>query len=150
MSSLPDPIMGAFYAAVKDRPYGEELARLFNMQLPKDWNYRFKLTMTHIKLLRRLVVFYDHSSMLGAPAVSKSRPYGNSAILDDIAEIVGMKKPNPGEGETWSDEQLMTLLKWHYETARALEVFLAAARIKPGIYVQGYVGDGWKLKEDNA
>jgi len=82
--------------------------------------------------------------------VSKSRPYGNSAILSDIAEIVGIKEPDSEKGEAWSDEQLMTLLKWHYETTRALEVFLAAARIKPGIYVQGYVGDGWKLKEDNA
>jgi len=149
MSNLPNPIMGAIYEAVKDRPYGEELAKLLTMQLPRDWEYRFELTDKHIALLRRLVVFYDYSSMLGAPAVSKSRPYGNSAILSDIAEIVGIKEPDWEKDETWSDDDLMTLLKWHYETTRALEVFLAVGKIELGIYARTYAFENWK-KEGNA
>jgi hypothetical protein len=49
---------------------------------------RFTLTREHLKLARRMYVEWDNCEY-GAPAINPKRPYGNSDVEGDIAEILG-------------------------------------------------------------
>lgn len=96
----------------------------------------FVVTADHIKLLKAAVVRWDDSEF-GAPAIDSKRPYGNSSVLLDIAEILGDEVNYEGDLE---DAQYNRYTKTHYETATALQIFLNVGRMVPGRYVR----DGWK------
>lgn len=48
----------------------------------------FTITEDHLKLLARLEIGYDEWTEYGAPEVDPKRPYGNSDVENDIAEIL--------------------------------------------------------------
>lgn len=48
----------------------------------------FTVTHEHLKLLQRMWVRWDDCEY-GAPAIDSKRPYGNSDVEGDIAEILG-------------------------------------------------------------
>jgi len=50
---------------------------------------RFTVTDEHVRLLRRAHVGWD-SAEFGAPGISPKRPYGNSNVFRDIAEILNV------------------------------------------------------------
>ena len=58
---------------------------------------RFTVTDEHLRLLRRAYVFWDETEF-GAPGINAKRPYGNSDVYGDIAEILSLV-----DGE-WQDE----------------------------------------------
>jgi hypothetical protein len=47
------------------------------------------VTEDHIKLLQRMYVYWEDSMYDGAPAINIKRPYGNSWVWGDVAEILG-------------------------------------------------------------
>jgi hypothetical protein len=101
---------------------------------------RFTLTQDHVKLLRASYVRWDDCEF-GAAAIDSKRPYGNSDVLTDIAEALGISadgQPNYEADEDWRDEQWRglgeRLTALHKETETALQVVLAAGSFEPGEY----------------
>lgn len=109
----------------------------------------FTLKEEHIKLLRRANVRWENIEF-GAPAIDGKRPYGNSDVINDIAEILGydVEYNYNKEGELKPDIY-DKLNKLHYETETALQIVLSAGSFEPGKYTAHTYGNVWK-KAPNA
>lgn len=91
----------------------------------------FRLTEEHIALLRAMCVGWQDCEY-GAPEINPKRPYGNSSVELDIAEILGWEVD---EDEGLTDEQRDRAAALHGETELALQVALQAGSFTPGEYV---------------
>lgn len=50
----------------------------------------FTVTEDHLKLLRHAYdIYWDPGEGYGAPAINPKKPYGNSAVPQDVANILG-------------------------------------------------------------
>jgi hypothetical protein len=108
----------------------------------------FTVTEDHLKLLRRAFVSWDDCEF-GAPGVNPKRPYGNSDVIDDIAEILGIDaaKDEDGYFPDDLDEKLASL---HRETQTALQIALATGEFRAGRYVCDKHDINWRrLPEDS-
>jgi hypothetical protein len=98
---------------------------------------RFTVTENHLKLLRRAHVNWDYGESYGAPEIDCKRPYGNSYIELDIAEILGAPD---GDWEWEGGERVLRpearerYMRRHVETAIALQIALATGEFRPGRY----------------
>lgn len=94
---------------------------------------RFTLTTEHIALLRASCIGWDDCEF-GAAAIDCKRPYGNSAVLRDMADILGV--PTAGDELNPFDEETdRRMRELHKETRTALEVVLRCGTFTPGEYV---------------
>jgi hypothetical protein len=96
----------------------------------------FTVTDEHLRLLRHAHVFWDEAEF-GAPSINPKRPYGNSNVYGDIAEILDVPETE------WADEDLnpsldaeWRFLRLHVETAIALQIALATGEFRAGRYVR--------------
>ena len=96
--------------------------------------------MDHIKLLRRAYVRWEDCEY-GAPAIDCKRPYGNSSVEEDIAEILDW----PINDEELSSYQRGLAAKLHGETQTALQIFLTTGKMEIGIYEEEFYQ--WKKVE---
>jgi hypothetical protein len=112
---------------------------------------RFTVTQDHLNLLRRAYVGWDEMEF-GAPAISGKRPYGNSDVLGDIAEIVlpDFVPPYDDEDarEVFLDDHREELTRLHVETGLALQIALATGEFRTGDYVRDRYGNGWTRAGD--
>jgi hypothetical protein len=92
----------------------------------------FTITENHLKLLKRLNVDWDDCEF-GAPCIDPKRPYGNSDVLDDIAEILGVKKTKEFD-------------RLHKEMQIVLQIIFVTGKIEVGDYVKTdkYDYGSWK------
>ena len=106
----------------------------------------FTLKPEHIKLLSRATVtWFDIET--GAPAIDPKRPYGNSAVELDVADIIGLTVDVcPKCGEALNDDYEAAMLALHRETETALQIVLCTQSFTPGRYVQTDYRT-WKLME---
>jgi hypothetical protein len=105
----------------------------------------FELTEDHIKLLTNVYVSWNDCKY-GAPEINPKRPYGNSDVEWDVAEILGWEV-DPDEGLT--DEQRELAHKLHRETEYALEIVLhACGSFKPGTFVSPDMSSLWERVEE--
>jgi hypothetical protein len=100
---------------------------------------QFTVTDNHLKLLRRAYVNWDYGENYGAPEIDCKRPYGNSSIELDIAEI--LEAPDSdwewGGGErVLRPEAQDRYTRLHVETAIALQIALATGEFRPGRYAR--------------
>ena len=96
----------------------------------------FELTQQHLALLQRMNVGWQDCEF-GAPEIDPKRPYGNSGVLEDIAEILGETPRGPatwGDEREFSAEQEERFNRLHRETQTALQVVLASRSFAPGVY----------------
>ena len=93
---------------------------------------RFELTEEHLTLLARAYVRWEDCET-GAPAIDCKRPYGNSDVAGDVAEILGWPID---EQDGLTDEQRDRALEIHSETLTALQIILTARDFRPGVYVK--------------
>jgi len=94
----------------------------------------FELTEEHLKLLRSANVRWDGNEN-GAPAIDSKRPYGNSNLLHDLAEILEVEGFIDHEGdERYSATQVEDMERLHAETETALQIVLASGEFTPGTY----------------
>lgn len=93
----------------------------------------FRLTGTHIRLMRHAVVVWDASES-GGPVLAL---YGDDQKnpLAGVAEVAGMK-----DGELPEEERMAALEKLAKEMGPALEVFLSCGELEPGTYTYS---NGW-------
>jgi hypothetical protein len=110
----------------------------------------FTVTDEHLQLLRHAYVWWEEGEFLGAPSIDSKRPYGNSNIYRDIAEILDVPDSE------WADEELnpspdaeWRFLRLHVETAIALQIALATGEFRTGRYVRDdeWGSDRWRRDE---
>lgn len=97
----------------------------------------FELRKEHLRLLRYSYVRWQKYGRdgYGAAAIDPKTPYGNSFILDDLAEILG------------GDLPLDELMKLHRETETALQICLTTQSFEPGLYEREWLGEWKRVKK---
>jgi hypothetical protein len=82
----------------------------------------FRVRPEHITLLQNTYVSWDDCEF-GAPSIDCKRPYGNSSVLRNMAEIlnVPMTEDNYGDLEL-PDDEVRRLYALHRETQTALQI----------------------------
>lgn len=113
------------------------------------WRVReFTVTDEHLRLLRRAYVRWEDGEF-GAPGINSKRPYGNSNVYADIAEILGVPYGQ------WDDEELGPLpdaawrfARLHVETGIALQIALDTGEFRADRYIRdnewGYGLGRWR------
>jgi len=105
----------------------------------------FIVTEKHIELLKRANVSWNDGEF-GAPEIDPKHPYGNSDVLMDIAEIIGLGIFVDGDGEKHLNKDQENLcLKLHKEIETALQILVSNCHIEVGTYeAEEYDYDSWK------
>lgn len=105
----------------------------------------FEIKTEHLELLKRAFVSWSHGEY-GAPAIDCKRPYGNSYVEGDIAEIFGWKYD---EEEGLTEEQEAKARIIHEETKTALQIALATQKFETGVYLnyEKYNHTKWRKVE---
>lgn len=96
------------------------------MSAPKE----FTLKAEHLTLLKAAELWWD-DSCYGAPAIDSKRPYGNSSVTYDVAELLGW---DIDERDGLTDEQRENADTLHRETLTALQIILATESFALGTY----------------
>lgn len=91
---------------------------------------KFTITKDHLQLLQRMYVEWD-DSYYGSPMIDCKRPYGNSDVLLDIAEILEW---NIGEDGGLTSNQWDIAERLHKETKTALQICLSTVRFETGTF----------------
>lgn len=94
------------------------------MSMPME----FTLTEAHLKLLSKMFVGWQDCET-GAPEIDPKRPYGNSDVAGDVAEIVGVV-----DYDSEDDDQYQAMHDLHSETGIALQIVLSTRSFEPGRY----------------
>ena len=93
----------------------------------------FEVTEDHIKLLKGMYIGWDDCEF-GAPAVDPKRPYGNSSVIADIAEILGWMDDDWWDGDQETDQWREAGNKIHNEMQTVLQILVRNLSIEPGTY----------------
>lgn len=111
--------------------------------IERSMKKRFELREEHLKLLRNMCVGWDDCEF-GAPAIDCKRPYGNSGVHEDIANILGINGFEDSDGEIhFSEEQEALMNMFHEETKTALQIVLVTGKFDKGIYVADEYSKNW-------
>lgn len=90
---------------------------------------QFRVLPEHIILLQNAYVRWNDCET-GAPCIDPKRPYGNSSVIPDIAEILNKQS----DDDDYSDESSDYFFNLHKETEQVLEIFLQTGVMMPGLY----------------
>lgn len=94
----------------------------------------FTITEQHLKLLNNMYVSWQDTEF-GAPEINPKRPYGNSDVYSDIAEILGIKHAIPDDDDPeFSDEQFEMMEKIHKEMEHVLQIICDTLQVSTGEY----------------
>lgn len=104
---------------------------------------KFIITESHLTLLKNAFVGWDGCEY-GAPAIDCKRPYGNSDVELDIAELLGWEYSEDGLDDDMSE----LASKIHKETKTVLQICLVTGEFKTGVYVKTdkYDNTSWVRK----
>lgn len=105
---------------------------------------RFKVTEEHLKLSRRAYVDWDDCEF-GAPAIDCKRPYGNSYVHGDIAEIIGIPLPDRDEGQDFTDQDIKRMDDLHKDMQIVLQIGLRTGEFRVGEYECEKYSVDWKV-----
>ena len=118
-----------------------------NWQIDDNWRLfeslreltEFTVTEDHLKLLRHVRVdFWDPGEGVGAAGINSKKPYGNSYVQRDIAEILDAPDEDwiyeGGHKAYVTDEAQERFTRLHVETMVALQIVLATGEFRPGRY----------------
>lgn len=87
-----------------------------------------------------MYVDWDNSGYDGAPAINLKRPYGNSWVAGDVAEILGWEYDYEDE---MPEQMMIDALKIHRETAVALQICLRQLDFSTGVFVRDNAWSEW-------
>lgn len=105
---------------------------------------KFQVKHDHIKLLKAMCVGWQDCGF-GAPEIDPKRPYGNSSVLCDIGEIVGLKDKD--EEKEWTDKETDYLYNLHREMETVLQICLVNNGVNIGTYTCEEYSNDWKLEK---
>lgn len=103
------------------------------------WDSKFTVKPEHGLLLGRMIVRWEDGEF-GAPAIDSKRPYGNSDVIEDMCEILGIEY-DEDEGVSASTEAELTAL--HRETVTALQILLSTGSLEDREYESHDYGTTW-------
>ncbi len=105
----------------------------------------FTVTEQHLKLLRRFQVGWQDCET-GAPEIDPKRPYGNSAVPEDIHEILTGETIGctDSKREELTEKESEDYLKLHREMETALQIALATGQFKAGNYEAEAYSAEWR------
>ncbi len=92
----------------------------------------FIVTHEHLKLLRRMWIRWEDCEY-GAPTVDSKRPYGNSDVEGDIAEILGWEY-GKDHWDGMPSELRNAASSIHSEMQTVLQILVVNLHIYPGKY----------------
>ena len=102
-----------------------------------DWERAdmFELKQIHLDLLKETYIYWN-SCEFGAPGIYCKKPYGNSDVENDIAEIIKLKKKGNFnyEEEEWNEKAYDYMKDLHAQTQIALEIILHCQTFRLGRY----------------
>lgn len=118
------------------------IADIIALIRPGDPNMKkvFVLTPDLVKLLNNMYVDWQDCEF-GAPCIDPKRPYGNSYVEGDVAEILGVESEE--EDFQLTDSQMEKMGSLHRDTQTALQVVLSTKSFEPGIYFGDH--NKWEL-----
>ena len=94
----------------------------------------FELKEEHLKLLARANWRWQDCEF-GAPEIHPKRPYGNSSVIQDIAEILGEEEELcPNCREPLKDVDGERLEAFHHELKTAIQLIFSRRTFIPGVY----------------
>lgn len=94
----------------------------------------FEIKPEHLILLRSTYIGWNDCEF-GAPEIDPQRPYGNSQVLHDIAEILGIDPEGGGKYERWfSEEQKEYMERLHSGLQETLQIAIYTGRFETGVY----------------
>lgn len=102
------------------------------------------ITAGHLKLLRKMNIRWNGCEF-GAPAVDCKRPYGNRDVYGDIADILGLQKPDFDAGEDWEPSALDLMDQIHADMQDVLQAVVQLGCVEPGMYVSEDYGTTWEI-----
>ena len=102
----------------------------------------FELKQEHIQLLSNAYIEWDDCEF-GAPCIDPKRPYGNSWVYGDIAEILNIQYDEDAD-EPFTEEQESYFLELHEELKTALQIILCTNSFIPGVYVCDDYKNNWR------
>ena len=109
----------------------------------------FYLTRGHIKLLRHGYVNFDGSFCWGSIGLNCKRPFGNSDVADDMANILGLIPFKSDDGDVWpkgTQDEMLHL--YANELPTALQIILSTGSFEPGRYETEQCNSrGWHRSE---
>lgn len=106
----------------------------------------FTVSDSHIKLLKASGVNWNDCEF-GAPTIDPKRPYGDSLVLQSIAETIGLELFEDADEERHlSKEQAELCEKLHQEMETVLQILLSNCHIEPGTYECEAYGNQWRRK----
>lgn len=110
----------------------------------------FTLTQDHVTLLRAMYVGWQNCET-GAPEIDPKRPYGNSDVARDVAEMLGWITPEAASDDGLPEAMIDKAEALHRETAIALQIVLSTGCFTSGKYriVETY-GKNWERVPDDA
>ena len=81
-----------------------------------------------------------------SPVVNYNRPYGNSDIEGDIAEILGISdnKRHEDDYPWYKPEDVKYMMKLHSEMGKVIQIILATGLTEPGEYECEEYSIQWK------
>jgi hypothetical protein len=113
---------------------------LYQMEKHRGFRMFFLVTPQHLALAKRLsIIWYGKEN--GGPGTDIVRPYGNSSLISDIAEIVGY--PPPEEDQCYSPAAEQSLLGLHQDMHIVLQIILQTGLMKSGIYKKPGLTEDW-------
>jgi hypothetical protein len=95
----------------------------------------FTVTDEHLRLLRHAYVSWFDAEF-GAPSIDPKRPYGNSNVYGDMAEVLGLADgecQDEAEEDWPPPEAKWRFLRLHVETAIVLQIALATGEFRTAI-----------------
>lgn len=110
----------------------------------------FTVTADHLTLLKHAYVRWSEVEF-GAPEIDGKRPYGDSSVLHDIAELIEPEfgKDDLVDWDTWIDRNAERLTRLHVETALALQIALVIGEFRIGTFRKAsrYADRSWTRVE---
>ena len=108
----------------------------------------FKITDEHITLVTNMDVSYNDYCEFGAPEINPKRPYGNSNVVQDMAELLDYTdKMYDEDVEETEDYEYWEryLCDLHRDCEMALQIILSLNTFETGYYVNDNVyGYKWR------
>lgn len=107
-------------------------------------NKTFTVTRDHIKLVRGLIIEWNENTdcALGVPSADGKRPYGNSNVPEDVAEIIKLDFVDEEKG--LNKEQEKCCIKLHKDMATVLQIVLSTGAFKTGDYECDEYETNWR------
>lgn len=107
------------------------------------------VTENHLKLLKNLHVGWDYTEF-GAPCIDPKRPFGNSNVFSDMAQILGFELANHEKQPELYDKQCTSLVKGYHELQYCLQILCTNLKLESGKYVleNEYDVKSWRKVND--